>query len=157
MIYRRAVRMVVCAATLGAVTMGPVSGASASSASIRAAIKSYSGKVDVAEGHVVSALGEYKTSKEPAGVQAALKEAVTVLAALKAKVAVQSTGRPRVKKAKTKIEQGLQGVIVAYKGLEVAFGEKATSPEAASAEAKKAEAAVKKGIAELREGVKLLG
>jgi hypothetical protein len=150
--YRAMARAGACMATLGAVMLGPVSGASASSASIKAAFKSYSGKIDVAEGHVVTAIGEYKTSKNAVPVQTAISESITVLGGLKSKVAAQPAGKPKVKKAKRKIEAGLQAVIVSYGLLSTAIGEDASNPEAA-----KAEAAVKKGRVELLEGVKLLG
>ena len=150
------VRLAACAATLCAVMMGPATGASASSAGIKAAIKSYNSKILVAEGHVVTALGEYKTSKDPAGVQTALTESISVIHSLKDKIALQSAGRPRVKRAKAKIEKGLQAVILSYQRLDTAFGEKGVNPEEAKAEATKALAAVKKGRKELLEGAKLL-
>ena len=56
-------RAVLLLAVSAAVLTGPVSGASASKASIKAALKSYSGKVDEAEGGVLTALGAYKASK----------------------------------------------------------------------------------------------
>lgn len=157
MINLKAARVAACAATLCAMMMGPVTGASASSASIKAAIKSYNSKILVAEGHVVTALGEYKTSKNPAAVQSALTESISVIRSLKDKISLQSAGRPRVKQAKVKIEKGLQAVIVSYQGLDTAFGEKSVNPEEAKAEATKALAAVKHGRKELLEGVKLLG
>ena len=152
----KVMRVAACAATLCAVLMGPVAGASASSASIKAAIRSYNSKILVAEGHVVTALGEYKTSKNPAGVQTALGASISVIRSLKDKIALQSAGRPRVKRAKAKIEKGLQAVIASYQGLDNAFGEKSVNPEEAKAEATKALAAVKKGRKELLEGAKLL-
>jgi adenine deaminase len=78
------------------------------------------------------------------------------LGALKAKVARQSAAAPRVKRAKSKIQAGLQAVIVGYDELSVAYGEIAGQPEAASSEAVKAEVVVKKGRKQLSEGVKLL-
>ena len=54
-----AARAAVCMAVLGGALAGPVAGASASDASIKSVIKSYDSKILVAEGHVVTALGEY--------------------------------------------------------------------------------------------------
>jgi hypothetical protein len=156
MTYRGIARAGTCMATLGALMLGPVAGASASSASIKAAFESYSGKIDVAEGHAVTAIGEYKTSKNPAAAQAAIGESITVLSGLKSKVAAQSAGKPKVKKAKRKIEEGLAAVIASYRLLSTAIGEDVSNPEAAKAETAKAEVAVKRGRKELLEGVKLL-
>ena len=89
-------------------------------------------------------------------MQTALTESISVIRSLKDKIALQSAGRPRIKKAKAKIEKGLQAVIVSYQGLDTAFGEKGVNPEEAKAEAAKALAAVKKGRKELLEGAKLL-
>jgi hypothetical protein len=71
-------------------------------------------------------------------------------------IAAQPAGKPKVKKAKRKIEAGLTAVIASYRLLSTAIGEDASNPEAAKAETTKAEAAVKKGRTELLEGVKLL-
>jgi hypothetical protein len=150
------IRALVCASMLCGLAAAQAVPASASESSIKAAIRSYNSKLLEAEGHVVSALGEYKQSKQPAGVQSALQGSVTVISALRSKIAAQSAGRPRVKRAKLKIEKGLGAVIVAYRGLETAYGEKGASPEAAEAEAAKALVAVKRGRKELLEGVKLL-
>ncbi len=155
----RAARVMACVAMLCGALVGPVSSASASKASIKAAIVSYSSKIDVAEGGVLTAVGEYKAApdpKDPAGVEAAISKSVTVLGALKAKVAKQSAAAPRVKKAKRKIGAGLQAVIVGYDELSTAYGEIASQPEAASSEAAKAEVVVKQGRKQLTEGIKLL-
>jgi hypothetical protein len=61
-----------------------------------------------------------------------------------------------VKEGKAKLVKGLQAVIYAYGKLKIAIGEKAGSPAAALANAKKAEAAVKAGGLDLAEGLKLL-
>lgn len=159
MTSNRAARLTACVAVLSGLLIGPVSSASASKASIKSAIVSYSSKIDVAEGGVLTAVGEYKAApdpKDPAGVEAAISKSVAVLGALKTKVARQSAAAPRVKRAKSKIQAGLQAVIVGYKELSVAYGEIASQPEAASSEATKADLVVKKGRKQLSEGVKLL-
>jgi hypothetical protein len=145
-----------CTAVLCGVLIGPVSSASASKASIKAAIVSYGSKIDVAEGGVLTAVGEYKETKDPAPIEAAITKSVAVIGALKAKVARQSAAAPRVKRAKSKIQAGLQAVIVGYDELSTAYGEIASQPEAASSEAAKADAVVKKGREQLSEGVRLL-
>ncbi|GEM_PF-1757898 len=160
MTHRRLACIAGCLVTLCGAIMGPVATASASSKSIKAVIVSYNPKIDIAEGHIVTAVGEYEASadpKDPAGVQAAISGSVAVLSSLKAKVAQQSAGAPRVKKAKTKVEKGLEGVIVGYRDLSTAYGEKATSQIAATIEANRAEVLVNEGRKKLLEGVKLLG
>jgi hypothetical protein len=118
--------------------------------------KSYSGKVDEAEGGVLTALGAYKTSKEPAPVETALGKSVTVLKALKAKIAKQSAPSIKVKTAKTKLLKGVGAVIVAYEHLGTAFSDHATNKSAAESEAKTALLKVKSGQKELKEAAKLL-
>jgi hypothetical protein len=157
MTYRRIVTAAACAAAMCAALAGPVAGASASKHSIKLALKSYSGKILTSEGHVVSALGEYKTTKNPAPAEAALGEAVTVLKGLRAKVAAQGAATPRVKEAKVKIEEGLHAVVVAYTSLSTALADKASDPSAATAEIEKFAAVAKKGSKELHQGALLLG
>jgi hypothetical protein len=149
---RAIVALAVCAAALA----GPVSGASASRASIKHALKSFSGRVDVAEGEVVTAVGHYKTTKEPAPVEAAIGKSVTVLKALKEKIAAQSAGSSRIKTAKTKLLKGIGAVIVAYEHLGTAYGEHGTDQPAAEAEAKTALTELASAEKQLKEAAKLL-
>jgi hypothetical protein len=149
-------RVALCAVALGGMLAGQVSAASASDASIKAVIKSYDSQILVTEGHLVTAIGEYKKSGNPSGVQTALQKSIKVLASLKSKIAAQSASSQRVKLGKAKFEKGLQSVIVAYGHLKKAFGEKKVSPQAAKAEAKKAVSAIKSGSIQLKEGAKLL-
>jgi hypothetical protein len=147
----------VCAVLLcSALTAGFAASASASDASIKTVLKSFNSKVLVAEGHVVTAIGEYKKSGNPTAVRSAIAKSIVVLDSLKAKVASQSASSGRVKAGKAKLVKGLASVVSAYKKLSIAFGEKKVSPAAAKAEAVKAVTAVKKGRTELREAVKLL-
>jgi hypothetical protein len=133
-----------------------VTAASASAGSIKAAIKSYNPRILVDEGHFLTAVGEYKTSGNPSAVQAALTATITSVHSLESKIAAQSAVRPRVKAGKAKLEKGLKAVVVAYERLDTAFGEHQVSPQAAKAEAAKAQIAVQKGDKELTEGMKLL-
>ncbi len=149
-------RAALCIVVLGGVLLGPVSGAAARDAIFKAVIQSEDQKILVAEGHVVTALGEYKKSGNPRGTQAALQKSIDVLSSLRSKIASQSASSKRVKLGKAKFEQGLQSVVRAYRHLEKALGEKKVSPRAAKAEARKAVSAVKAGAKELREGAKLL-
>ncbi len=149
-------RLAICAAVAGSALAGPVSGASASDASIKAVIKSYDSKILVAEGHVLTALGEYKNTGEPADVQSAISSSISVLSSLESKVAAQPASSTRVKAGKAKFDKGLKTVVVAYRHLKSAIGEKKASPQAAKEEAKKALSAVKAGAKELKEGAKLL-
>jgi hypothetical protein len=152
----RMLRSAVCVAVLGAVLVAPVSGASASDASIKAVIKSYSPRILVAEGHVLTAIGRYKKSGNPSAVKSALATSISVFGSLKSKIAAQSASSTRVRAGQAKFEKGLQKVILAYRSLQTAFGEKRASPTAAKAEAKKALRAVKAGHKEIVEGAKLL-
>jgi hypothetical protein len=150
-------RRVACVVAMCAAVLVPASVASASGVSIKAAIQSYESRILTSEGRVVTALGEYKTSNNPSGVVAALKHATAVLEGLESKIAKQSAGSLRIKRAKSKIESGLHAVVTAYRRLENAFNVKSVSQETATAEAKKALEAVKRGGRQLREGAKLLG
>jgi hypothetical protein len=150
-------RVALCAAVLVGVLGGSVSGASASDASIKAVIKSYNSKLLIADGHLATALGEYKKSGNPRGVQAALRKSIAVISALKSKVASQRASNPRVKLGRAKFDKGLQAIAVAYKRLSTAIGEKKVSPAAAKAEAKKAVAAIDRARVLFKEGAKLLG
>lgn len=155
--YRRILPVAVCVAALGAASLvGPVSGASASDASIKAVVKSYTSRIDIAEGHLLTAIGKFKQSGNPQEVDAALGKSIGLFTSLKAKIAAQSASSGRVKMGKAKLEKGLGKIVVAYERLKTAFGEKKTSPSAAKAEAKKALLAVKSGRKELLEGAKLL-
>jgi hypothetical protein len=107
--------------------------------------------------HVLTALGEYKESTGPAEVESAIGGSVAVLGSLKRKVAEQAVGTRRAKKAKAKIVSGLQAVIVGYEDLSEAYAQRTANPSASVAEAKDAEARVKEGQKDLRDGVKLLG
>lgn len=150
-----ALRALVWVAALG-VLAGPVATASASDASIKSVIKSYNSKLLVADGHLVTALGEYKKSGNPSGVTSALAASVHVLRSLKSAISSQSASSSKVKEGKAKFEQGLQKVIVAYEHLKTGFGEKKSSPAVAKAQAKKAVVILKQASGELREGTKLL-
>jgi hypothetical protein len=154
--HKRTARRATWAVVLGSALLGLPSGALASDASIKEAIKSYVPEILVSEGHVVSAIGEYKKTGNPSGVQAALTESISVLNALKSKIAAQAAVKPKVKAGKAKLVKGLRALVLAYQSLKKAIGEKAASPAAAKAEAQKAVKAVKKGAKELNEGIKLL-
>jgi hypothetical protein len=150
-------RVALCAAMVVGVLAGPVSGASASDASIKAVIKSYNSKLLIADGHLTTALGEYKETGNPSGVQTAFKKSIGVLAALEGKIASQKASSPRVKLGQSKFDKGLQAIIVAYRRLSKAIGEKKVSPTAAKAEAKKAVSAIERARVLFKEGAKLLG
>jgi hypothetical protein len=149
-------RSALLTAVLCCAVLIPAAGASASAKSIKQAIKAYIPKLDVAEGHVVTAIGEYKEKHEPAVVETALTETVTVVRAMEAKVAKQPAGSPKVKKAKAKIVAGLKAIAGAYQDLANAFADKAPAPETAKSELEKSKDAIKHGARELLEGTKLL-
>jgi hypothetical protein len=153
----RVARAFACAIAVGAVLGGSIASAGASDASIKSVIKSYDSKILVAEGHVVTALGQYKKDGNASGVTSAIGKSIVVLRSLKTAIGTQTASSPKVKTGKAKFEQGLQGVIFAYQHLKTAFGEKKVSPQAAKAQAKKALKSIKKASAELKEGAKLIG
>jgi hypothetical protein len=135
---------------------GPVTGASASKASIKTALDKGFPRVRSTEKAAVEAIGAYKATHEPAAVDAALAKAITALKALKAKIATQSAGRPAVKVAKSKLLKGISAVVLAYEHLGTAFEVKGTDPSAAEAEASTAVAKIKAGNEQIKEAVKLL-
>ena len=153
---QKGVRMALVLVVTACVAAVPVSGASASKASIKTVLKSFSGKVDVAEGHVLTALGTYKSTHDPAPVDAAIGSSVKVLKELRSKIAAQSASKPPVKAAKTKLLKGIAAVIVAYEHLGTAYQEHGSSPPTAEAEAKLALSELKTGLKQLKEAAKLL-
>jgi hypothetical protein len=153
--FRTPIRALMCLSLLATVFIAP-SFASANDASIKAVIKSYGPKILVAEGHVVSAIGEYKKTGNPAPVQTALSESTAVFSAMKSQIAAQSASSPKVKAGKRKVESGLSAAIVGYQRLGTAVGEKKVEPKEAKAEARKAARALVKATKELVEGLKLL-
>jgi hypothetical protein len=155
MTHRRR-RVVACLVVLCSGLAIPVTAASASDASIKAAVRSYSPKLLVDEGRLVTAVGEYKTSHNPGGVQAALGVSISTIHSLRSKIVAQPASRHSVRAGKAKLEVGLQGIIGAYERLSKAFGEHNVSPEAAKTEVAAAGIAVDKARTELAEGMKLL-
>jgi hypothetical protein len=97
MTYRGLTRLAALKATLLGVALTPAANASASVASIKAVILSYGPRIHVAEGHVLTALGEYKESTGPAEVESAIGGSIAVLGSLKTKVAEQSVGTGRAR------------------------------------------------------------
>jgi hypothetical protein len=155
MTHGRLTRLAVSAAALCGATLVPA-GAAASVSSIKAVIESYSPKIEVAEGRVLTAIGEYSESTGPAGVESAISGSVGVLGSLKENVAAQPAGSRRGRRAKAKIESGLQAVIVGYGDLSEAYAERTENRQASVSEAASAVALVRKAQKDLAEGVKLL-
>ncbi len=155
---RRSGMFTVALAALTALAIaGPVSDAAASGAGIKRAIKSYEGKILVAEGHLLSAEGTYKATKVAAPVVAALEENVKVLTQLRSAVARQSAARPKIKQAKHLVLAGIGSLLTAYEKLKTAFSEKTVNETAAKAEAEKAVLAARTAKLDLRRAGKLLG
>jgi hypothetical protein len=148
-----AARLAACLAVLAGTLVGPVTGASASDASIKQVVSEYNPKILASERQVESALAVYKTTGEPDGVKTALTGAIAVLASLKSKIAAQSAASPRVKQGRAKLLKGLGEVIVGYGHLRTAVGE---STAAARAEAVEASREIITGSRELAQGFRLL-
>jgi hypothetical protein len=153
----RTVRAIACAVVLGAALGGSISSASASDASIKSVIKSYGSRILLAEGHVLTALGEYKKTGNPREVTTTIGKSIVVLRSLKSALGAQSASSPKVSEGKVKFEKGLKGVIVAYQHLKTAFGEKKARPRAAKRQARKALKSIDEASGELKEGAKLIG
>jgi hypothetical protein len=145
-----------CMVVLCAVLAAPVASASASDASIKKVFKKWDSRLLVSEGHLITALGEYKTTRNAAPVESALGDAIEVLRGLKAKIERQSAASTRVKEGKAKVVKGLSALVVAYEHLKAAFDVKATSQQAAEEQTQKAKLALKHGAAEFLEGARLL-
>lgn len=156
MSQRTPLRVLACVAVLTVASLVAVANAPGSAGSIKSLIAGYNGKLIASEGKLLTAIGGYKSTQDPAPVLTALDNAIGVLRSLKSKIAKQAATAARVKKGKADLEKGLQAVIVAYEHLKSAFSEKAGSPSAAKEDAQKADTAVKKGRAELTAGLKLL-
>ncbi|MHB8532594.1 MAG: hypothetical protein ACYDC2_07725 [Solirubrobacteraceae bacterium] len=135
---------------------GPVAGAGASAAGIKHALKTYSGRILVAEAHVVSAEESYRTSHNAAPVLTAIEAAVKVLGEMRTAVQHQPASRPKIKQAKRLIVTGLGDVMSAYTKLKTAFAVKAVNEAAAKAEAEKAVTAAKTAKSDLKKAAKLL-
>lgn len=150
-------RALACLVVMGALAAMPITNAPASAGSIKMVLKSYTPKIKLAETEVASSLAEFEKTKNLKTVQAALAGVVNVLKSLDGKVAAQSAPRSKVKKAKTKIVDGLKAFILAYDKLEKAVGEIHVKPATVKAEAEKAKSALKAGARQLNEGEKLLG
>jgi hypothetical protein len=144
------------ALTMLACALVAPAGALASKASIRRVIAQASPKIAIVEGHVLTAEGEYTSTKDPAPVAAAIDKSVTVLAALEHKVAAQSAGTPRIKTARSKVVKGLGAIIIGYWHLKSGFEDKAGNQQASEAEVASALASVTKGRKELKAGIALL-
>jgi hypothetical protein len=149
-------RAVLPLAVSAAVLSGPVSGASASKASIKAVLTSSNAQVAQAEKGVVSALGTYKTSPNPAPVESAIAKSIFVLKRLRTNIASQPAGPAAVKLAKSKLVKGISAVVSAYVRLNSAFAQHGTDPSAAKGEAEAALKKVASGRKQLKEAVKLL-
>jgi hypothetical protein len=144
------------ALALSAIALLAPAGASASRAGILATLKNGLPTILKVEGHVLSAEGEYASSHDPAGLEAAIEKSVAALGALRQRIEAQPASKPRVRRARTKIANGLAGVILGYGHLKNAFADKVSDPAMASSEAASALTAVKTGKRELNEGVNLL-
>lgn len=153
---RKAMRCTAFAVVACALMLVPVASASASAGGIRKAVRTWSGPIDIAEGHALTAIGEYQEDKNPVPVEAAIAETIKDLEGLKASVARQSAKPVRVAKAKRKIEAGVHSLITAYQHLSTAYGVKAENPQAATEEADTALVEIKRALKELKEGAKLL-
>jgi hypothetical protein len=152
----KTLRAVLLLAVSVVVLAGPVSGASASKASIEAVLKSSGPQITSAEKGVASAIVAYKSSHDPAPVESALAKSIAVLKGTRTKIASQSAGPAAVKLAKSKLVKGLSAVAAAYVRLNSAFAQHGSDPQAAETEAEAGLKKVATGRKQLKEAVKLL-
>jgi hypothetical protein len=136
---------------------GPMAGAGASDASIKAAIKSYNGVITSDEGRVLTAIGTAESTGNAAPLQLALVAEERDLHALRSKVAAQSASSPRGRAGKAKFLAGIGSIVKAYRKLGKGVGELKANPAAGRADIKRALTIVKRGRAQLNAAVKLLG
>jgi hypothetical protein len=144
------------AVTLCAVLAGPIAGAQASNATIRAAVNTFNAKLLHDEARVLDGLGTYQSKHNATPLISALNHEVTDLHALQVKLAHQSASSVSGRKGKSDIDTGLGLIAKAYKALAVDVKASTTAPVSAA----KVNAAVKtdkKGRADLTAGAKLLG
>ena len=153
---RRVVLAACLAAVCGAPVAGPVASASASDAGIKRAIKTYAPRITIAEGHLLSALGTYRETGDPAPVQTALTETEHAIESLRAHIIAQRARSPRVRSGKSKLVKGLQAIDSSYKHLGTAVGAQKVDPAAAKRQSEAALAAVHRGRKLIREGLRLL-
>lgn len=152
---RRLGAIAVATALAGAAFALPAS-ALASDASIVSAIERYAPKITTVEGNVLRAVGKYESTGKDAGrVKAAIGRSMHVLGALRRDVARQSAPAGRVRRGRTKVEQGLRGIVGSYRRLRSEFG-KPVSPEVAEADAKHLVHEVLAARRDLQKGLKLL-
>jgi hypothetical protein len=136
--------------------IGSASAAWGSESSIKAVILSYAGKIDIVEGRVVTAVGEFRETKNVAPLETAISGSVSVLRTLQAKLSRQGAHSTRVKKAKAKIVGGLRDLVVAYEELAAVYNEYLTNPTSARSTALSAQGLVVEGRNEVIQGIKLL-
>lgn len=135
---------------------GSASTAWGSETSIKAVIVSYAGKIEIAEGRVITAVGEFRETKNVAPLETAISGSVSVLRTLQARLSRQGAHSSRVKEAKAKIVGGLRELVVAYEQLAAAYNEYLTNPNAARSAALSAQGLVVEGRNEVMQGIKLL-
>ena len=136
--------------------VGPLGSVQASTSSLRAVINTAGPTITFDEGRVLTSLGTYESTGNPAPVRLAIAAEIKDLNALKFAVAAQSSSTLRVKKGKAEFLKGIRSIVSAYGKLSKAFGEATIKPQAAKAEAKKAVVIVHKGRRQLKAAIKLL-
>lgn len=136
--------------------VGFLASAQASNASIRQVLKRAVAQILEEEGHVVTALGEYKKTGNLTAVDEAVNKNVALLKEVRAKIAKQHASNARGRRGKTKLERGLTRIARAYKKLEAALGLKHTHPAASKKLARRALRAINKADKEIGEATKLL-
>ena len=136
--------------------VGFVASAQASNASIKQVLKRALPQIIEEEGHVVTALGEYKKTGNLTPVDEAVNKNIALLKEIRGKIAKQHASNAKGRRGKTKLERGLMRIARAYKKLETALGLKHTHPAASKKLARKALRAIQKADKELEEGTALL-
>jgi Ser/Thr protein kinase RdoA (MazF antagonist) len=135
----------------------PLSSASASKASLEAALNSYNAQLATAEADVASAVQAYKSSADATAVEAAIAEQLNVLRAIRTTVKAQKAGgHPLVRFGKTEVLAGLKSVMASWEHVSKEFADATTKPQAAKRQYELAIAADRRGLREIRRGERLL-
>jgi hypothetical protein len=145
-----------CVAALAAVAALPA-GASASKASLQAALSSETAQIATAEANVKSAIEQYAASKEAAPVVTAVTGELGALRSLRTTVKAQKVGdHPLVRFGKAEVLAGLKSLIAAYEHLGASYASAAVAPKVAVKQYKAFELSIVRAAREMARGEKAL-
>ena len=144
------------AVTLCALALVFAGAARASNASIKAAFASGAATLQADQAGVNAALGQFRTSRDPAPARAALAHYVRDLIAIRSRVAAQPPSSPRGKRGKASLQRGLSLIIRSFRQLDGALAGATSNPAGARRQIDKALRNVKQAAAQIQRGARLL-